>query len=61
MPNKAVAAGASGGLGGAIATLIIAGAWPTADASVAAALTTVCSAIVAFIGTYLTKMEGTTP
>lgn len=58
VPNKAIAAGAGSGVGGAIAVLIIALFWPNADASVSAALTTVCSALVSVASTYFTKMEG---
>ena len=58
MPNKAISAGAGSGLGGAIATLIIALFWHTADPDAAAALATVCGALVSVVSTYLTKMEG---
>lgn len=57
LPNKAIAAGAGSGLGGALAVLIIALWWPGADATVAAALTTVTTAAVSAVSTYLVKME----
>jgi hypothetical protein len=58
MPNKAMAAGAGSGVAGALATLIIAKWWPGADATVAAALTTVLTVPVAFLSAWLAKFEG---
>ena len=58
MPNKAIAAGAGSGVGGALAILIIALWWPNADATVASALTTVMTTLVGTISAYVTKMEG---
>jgi predicted anti-sigma-YlaC factor YlaD len=52
--NKAIGAGSGGGIGGALAVILIALAWPKADATVAAALTTLFSAATAYAGAYLT-------
>lgn len=57
MPTKAVAAGASSGLAGAVTTLFLGLLWPTADANTAAALTTVFGAVFAFVGAYLPTHE----
>jgi hypothetical protein len=47
--NKAIGAGSGGGIGGALAVILIALAWPKADA-----LTTLFSAATAYAGAYLT-------
>lgn len=57
MPVKATTAAGAAGLGGAIATVIIALWWPNADATVAVALTTIANAALAGLGAYFPKME----
>lgn len=51
--NKAIGAGVGGGLGGSLATLIISGFWHNASPETAAALATVLSAIVSYVGAYI--------
>jgi hypothetical protein len=58
MPNKAVAAGATTALAGAVTTLVLSLLGHPVSAEVAGALTTVVSAVLAFIATWLTRFEG---
>lgn len=57
-PNKAIAAGAGSGLGGAVATIIMATVWKNADPAVASALTTLMTGAVAMAAAYLTPHGG---
>ena len=58
MPTKATGAGGAVTVSGAIAFLIVALWWPTADAATTVAITTVVNALLAFLGAYLPKFEG---
>lgn len=59
MPNKAVAAGGSAALAGALTVLIVALFWPKADATVVAAIQTVVGAALSFAATYMVPHNGT--
>lgn len=58
MPNKAMAAAGGVGIGGAVATLIVALFWKSADANSVAAMTTLLNAAVGGFGAWLAKFEG---
>lgn len=58
MPNKAVAAGGTTALAGAVTTLILGLFNHPVSPDVAGALTTVVSAVLTFVATYFTKGEG---
>jgi hypothetical protein len=51
--NKALAAAGGSGVGGAIATLMLTLLWPQADAGSAGAVTTLVTAVVAYLSAYL--------
>ncbi len=58
MPNKAVAAGGTTALAGAISTLLLSLFGHPVSPEVAGAITTVVSTVLTFVATYYTKMEG---
>ena len=58
MPNKAVAAGGTTALAGALTTLVLSAFSHPLSPDVAGALTTIISAVLTFGATYLTKAEG---
>lgn len=58
MGNKAIAAGGSVALSGAITTIILSILGHPVSADVQSALTTIISAVLAYGATYVTKMEG---
>lgn len=58
MPNKAVAAGGTTALAGAITTLILGLLNHPVSPDVAGALTTIISAVLTFLATYFVKYEG---
>ena len=57
MPNKAVAAGGTTALAGAITTLVLSLFNHPVSPEVAGALTTLIAAILSTVGVYLTPME----
>lgn len=58
MPNKAIAAGGSTALAGAITTLLISLFWKDAPPDTAAALTTLIGTILSAVATYATPHNG---
>jgi len=58
MPTKAVAAGGTTALAGALTTLILSLSNHPVSPDVAGSLTTLISAVLTFAATYFTKMEG---
>lgn len=61
MPNKAVAAGGTTALAGAITTLVVSLFWHSAGPEVTGALTTLIAAVLSAVTTYLVPHEGPKP
>lgn len=59
LPNKAIAAGGTTALAGAITTLIVAIWWPSATPEIVGALTTVVATILTLLATYAMPVEKT--
>lgn len=58
MPNKAVAAGGTTALAGALTTIILSALGHPVSPDMQGAITTVVTTILTFGATWLTKMEG---
>ena len=59
MPNKAIAAGGTTALAGALTTLLLSLLGHPVSPDVAESLTTVVSAVLSGVAVYFTKFEGT--
>ena len=61
MPNKAIAAGGSTAVAGAITTILLSLLGHPVPPEVAGSITTLVSAVISSLATYFTRFEGTTP
>ena len=61
MPNKAVAAGGTTALAGALTTMILSALGHPVSPDMQAALTTIISAVLSAVATYFTPHNGATP